>query len=135
MAIAKAALPANFQVREGQIFGPRVDPQSLLVTGIHFLVDEYAELGPRYRHEEHYNIQCSLAASIGVDDQASLLQSVYELYEPLSVAVASNPNLSSTVRLGWCRQLDYMMGYDGKGLAVGVLSFEVECQARVESLS
>ena len=135
MAVAAAALPANFQIREGSIFGPRIDPSTLLVTGIHFLVDEYAELGPRYQHEEHYNIQCALATSTGVDDQASTLQAVYALYELLSVAVANNPTLNQTVRLAWCRQLDYSMGYDAKGLTVGVLMFEVQIQVRVNSLS
>ena len=135
MAVATAALPAGFQVREGSIFGPRIDPSTLLVTGIHFLVDEYAELGPRYQHEERYNIQCALASTTGVDDQASVLQSVYALYAPLTVAVANNPTLNQTCRLAWCRQLDYSMGYDGKGLTVGVLMFEVQVQVRVNSLS
>ena len=135
MAVATAALPQNFQVREGQVFGPRVDPQTLLVTGIHFLVDEYAEMGPRYQHEERYNIQCALASSGGKDDQASRLQEVYALYGPLTIAVANNPTLNQTVRLAWCRQLDYTMGYDGRGLSVGVLLFEVQIQVRVNSLS
>jgi hypothetical protein len=135
MSVAKVALPSDFQVREGQIFGPRIDPQTLLITGVHILVDEYAELGPLYRHEEHFNIQCALATSGGKDDQPSRLQEVYVLYDLLSIAVASQPTLTGTVRLAWCRQLDYAMGYDAARLSVGVLSFEVQCQARVESLS
>jgi len=134
VALATTALPTGFQIKEGSIFSPYIAPQALLITGIHFTDDTYAELGPTYRHEEHYNIECALSASQGVDDQASLLQTVYALYKPLAVTVASHPDLTSTVRLGWCRQLDYAMGYDSKGLAVGTLTFEVECQARVDSL-
>lgn len=135
MSIATAALPTNFQVREGAIFGPRVDPQTLLITGVHFLADEYGEISPAYRHEEHYNIQCALSASQGTDDQASLLATVYGLYSDISIAVANNPNLNNTVRLAWTRQLDYMMGYAANSLTVGTLMFEVQCQARVNSLS
>jgi hypothetical protein len=131
----QAALPAGFQVREGSIFGPRVDPAALLITGLHFTQDAYAELGPTYRHEEHYNIQCVLCASQGVDDQASLLGTTYGFYSAISVAVANHPDLNSTCRLGWCRQLDYAMGYDGKGFAVATLTFEVQVQARVTSLT
>ena len=134
VAICQAALPAGFQVREGSIFGPYIAPQALLITGIHFTADEYAELGPRYMHEEHYNIQCALSSSAGTDDQPMRLAEVYGLYSNISVAVASNPNLTNTVRLGWCRQLDYLMTSDGK-LSIGTLTFEVQCQARVPSLS
>lgn len=135
ISIAKAALPSGFQVREGQIFGPYIAPQALLITGVHFLQDAVGELGPLYRHEEHYNIQCVLCASQGVDDQASLLGIAYGLYADVSVAVANAPTLNGTVRLAWTRQLDYVMGGDGKGLSVGSVSFEVECQARVNSLT
>lgn len=135
ISIATAALPSGFQVKEGQIFGPYISPQALLVTGLHFTQDAYAELGPNYRHEEHYNISCVLCASIGTDDQATMIGTIYGLYSDIQIAVANNPDLNETVRLAWCRQLDYMMGYDANGKTVGTLSFEVQCQARVTSLS
>lgn len=136
VAIAQAALPAGFVVKEGAIYGPNVPMQGLLITGIHFTQDAYAELGPNYKHEEHYTIQCVLTNAIGTDDQASLLGTTYGLYSDIQVAVANNPNLTNTVRLGWCRQLDYAMGYDPtKGWPTAALSFEVQCQARVTSLS
>lgn len=134
-AIAVAALPSNFNVAFGQIFGPYVTPQTLLITGIHFTDDEYAELGPTYRHEEHYNIECSLCSASGDNDQDGRLQEVYTLYADISVAVANNPNLTKTARLGWCRQLDYAPTYDAKGWSVGHLTFEVQVQARVPSLN
>ena len=135
IAICQAALPANFQVRFGTVFGPYVAPQALQITGLHFTEDEYAELGPTYRHEEHYNIECALSSSAGDDDESSRFQEVYALYEAVSVAIANNPSLSSTARLGWCRQLDYSPTYDPKGMSVGVLTFEVQVQVRVTSLS
>ena len=135
VSIVQAALPAGFQVREGAIFGPRIDPQALLITGIHFTEDTFGEMSPAYRHEEHYEIQCALAASQGVDDQASLLTQLYGIYADISLAIANNPDLNKTVRLAWTRQLDYSMGYDGKGLTVAVLQFEVQVQVRVTSLT
>lgn len=133
-AIVAAALPAGFNVQLGTNFSPYITPQTLLITGIQFTEDQYAELGPRYQHEEHYNIECALASSAGDNDQATRLQEVYTLYKDISVAVANNPRLSNTVRLGWCRQLDYTPGYDPKGMSVGQLTFEVQVQARVDSL-
>ena len=135
ISLVQGALPANFQVRFGTVFGPFVAPQALLITGLHFTEDEYAELGPTYRHEEHYNIECALCSSAGNDDSFGRFTEVYALYEDISVAVANNPTLSSTARLGWCRQLDYTPTYDPKGMSVGMLSFEVQVQVRVTSLS
>lgn len=139
IATCEAALPSSFDVRFGQIFGPYVPPQSLLITGVHFNEDEYAELGLRYQHEEHYNIQCELLSSAGTSadnsDQTDRFLEVYALYQDIQVAVAANPKLSDTVRLGWCRQLDYTPTGDAKGFSVGQLTFEVEVQARVNSLS
>jgi hypothetical protein len=137
-SIFQGALPDNFQVGLGQVFTPYIAPQTLLITGIHFTEDEYAEMAPTYKHEEHYNVQCCListAGDNGYDAQASRLQEVYTLYQGIQVAVANNPNISNTVRLGWCRQLDYMPSADIKGMSAGVLNFEVEIQARVTSLT
>lgn len=133
-SIAQAALPAGFQVTLGTVFGPYVSPQTLLITGVHFNEDEYAELGPRYQHEEHYTVACSLCSTAGDNDQPTRLQEVYALYKDILVAVANNPTLNSNVRLAWCRQLNYSPANDARGWSVGQLDFEVEVQARVDSL-
>jgi hypothetical protein len=134
IAIAQAALPASFQVRFGTVFGPYIAPQALQITGIHFTEDMYAELGPRYQHEEHYNIECALSSTSGNDDESSRFQEVYALYKDLQVAIANNPTISNTARLGWCRQLDYSPTFDPTGVSVGLLTFEVQVEARVDSL-
>lgn len=135
MAICQAALPVGFQVREGTIFGPYVAPQALLITGVHFTMDTWATLGPDYKHEEHYNISCALCSTAGTDDGPSRLAEVYGLYADISVAVATQPTLTNTVRVAGTRQLDYTSSFDSKGLSVGLLSFEVQCQARATSLT
>ena len=138
LAIAAAALPANFQVRFGAVFGPRVDKQALLVTGVHFTNDDFAELGPDYRHEEHYALACSLCSFAGGPDEtnaATRMSEVFNLYADISVAVANNPTLNGTVRVAQTRQLEYSPTADAQGRSVGVLSFEVLCQQRVSSLT
>jgi hypothetical protein len=134
MSIMKAALPAGFQVRFGTVFGPYIAPQALQITAIHFTEDQYAELGPRYQHEEHYNIECALSSTAGNDDELARFTETYALYDAIQIAVANHPDLNQTVRLGWCRQLDYSPTYDPKGMSVGMLTFEVQVQARVDSL-
>lgn len=133
-SLIQAALPTGFQVKFGTTFGPYVAPQALLITGLHFTEDQYAELGPRYQHEEHYNIECALCSSAGNDDEDARFQETYALYNVIQVAIATHPDLNQTVRLGWCRQLDYSPTYDPKGMSVGMLTFEVQVQARVDSL-
>lgn len=135
VSIAKTALGSNFQIREGQIYGVFIRPQSLLITGLHFTQDQPATLGPDYPHEEHYSILCSLFSAAGNDAQDARLQETYALYATLSKAIANNPDLNKTVRVAWCRQLDYLPTTDGKGLPVGQLNFEVNVQARVTSLT
>jgi hypothetical protein len=135
VSIAQAALGTDFQIREGQAYGAYIAPQSLLITGLHFTQDQPAELGPDYMHEEHYSILCSLYSAAGNDAQDERLQETYGLYATLSIAIANNPDLNHTVRLAWCRQLDYLPTTDGKGLPVGQLNFEVNVQARVTSLT
>lgn len=133
ISIATAALPAGFNIQLGAIFSPYVTPQSLLITGVHFTEDTYAELGPRYQHEEHYAIRCSLASYAGNNDQPTRLQEVYGLYKDVSTAIAQKATLNGTVRLAWCAQLDYSPAYDANGMTVGQLDFEVLCEARVDS--
>lgn len=131
MAIAAAALPPGFQVRYAARMGAYIGAKTLLVTGVKFTADEAASLGPVYQHEEHYAITASLCSFAGNDDEATRMAEVYALYASLGNAVNSQPTLSGTVRVAWLAQLGYEPTYDMKGASVGVLEFEVQCQARV----
>lgn len=136
IAIAEGVLPSDVQVFFDSNQDVYIAPRSLMVTGVHFNQDMYAELGPNYKHEEHYNLECVLWSAAGDNDQATRMSEVYSLYQAVQVAVASNADLNRTVRLAWCRQLDYTPGHDPvKGWSIGSLTFEVQCQARVTSLS
>lgn len=131
MSIAAAALPAGFQVRYATRMGAFIGAQTLLVTGVKFSEDSFAELGPVYKHEEHYTIAASLCSFAGNDDEASRMAEVYALYNALAQAVNSQPTLNGVVRIAWLAQVGYEPTYDAKGGSVGVLDFEVQCQARV----
>lgn len=135
IAIATAALPANFQVRFDTQFDTRIDPKALLVTGVRVTEDAAGELGPNYRHEEHYDIVCQLCSTAGNDDEATRMAEVYALYDLISVAIANAPTLNDTVRTAWTRQLGYSPTHDPKGFSVGCLDFEVSVTNRATSLS
>lgn len=134
ISIAQAALPSTVQVRFAQRFGPFIAPQTLLITNVRITKDDFAELGPTYRHEEHFAIECTMCSAVGNDDEATRMLEVFNNYSLVSVAVANNPTLNNTVRVCHCQQIDYGPTYDPKGFSVGELTFAVDCEARVTSL-
>lgn len=134
MTIAGNSLPAGFQVRFDSISGMNVGQQQLLLTGVRVTYDSYAELGPNYKHEEHFNVTSQLIGAIGNDDTIGLKNTIYGLYDDLAIAIATLPDLNGHVRLAWCRQLGYTPTHDANGKTLGVLDFEIEIQARVDSL-
>lgn len=147
-ALAASALPSGSQIVFATVL-PRWQAKpgdvatigsgaTLQITGIHFTQDAPGELGPLYRHEEHYSILCSLCAWAGDWDFDSRLQDAYTLYSDLSIAISSNPTLGLTTpkpRLAWPRQLDVSPGPDAFGRSGVTITFEVQVQARVESLT
>lgn len=145
ISVIQGALPSTAIVQLSTVPPTFAAPQLVLVEGIRFSEDEYAELGPTYRHEERYNLMCCLYNQGGLyedePDMSALMVATYTLYNDISVAVANNPTLGlslsggSSFRLGWCRQIAYTPAIDARGMSFGKLDFEVECQARMVSLS
>lgn len=136
VAIVQPALPANFQVAVSRVPPVYVPPQSLLITGVRFTLDGPAEIaGTDYKHEEHYNIACSLFSSAGGSDPITRMTEVYTLYDEIQAAIANNADLNGTIRLAYCKQLGYTPGTDANGLDVGQLDFQVYCEARVKTTS
>lgn len=148
--LAAAALPAGSEIWLGAVLPVyQVGPGAVSgvatgiicqLSGIRFDEDAYAELGPSYRHEEHYNISGCLISwsggTTGTFDQC--LQDAYTCYEALAVAVANNPTLglpTPAPRLVWMRQLSVIIAPDSGGFAQAQIEWEAQVQARVTSLT
>lgn len=137
--VFSSVLPAAYQAGPGDVqsVGSGV---TLQVPSVHFLQDAYAELGPNYKHEERYNIMSTLCTWVGMvpDDFSQLVQDVYTCYADLSIAINSALTLGlpdPKPRIAWPRQLDMVAGPDPFGRPAATITFELEVQARVESLS
>jgi hypothetical protein len=132
ISLCRGALPSGFQI----IYRPNlpiyVAPQQLLISGAKFTKDDPVTMGPPFKHEEMYGIQCSLTSSYGDDDELSRMNEVYGLYKTLAQTVSQNASLSGTVLYAWPRQLGYTPKIDPRGRAVGCLDFEIKCDTRVD---
>ena len=150
MTLATSALPAGAEIWLGAVLpvyqaGPgAVSGLSTgiicQISGITFDEDSYAELGPSYRHEEHYNLSgCVISWSGGTTGTfAQCLQDAYTAYSALSVAVANNPTLglpTPAPRLVWMRQLSVAIAPDSNGFAQAQVEWEAQVQSRVTSLT
>lgn len=144
ISLLEGALPATAQVVLGSVFPVFVGGQSVIVTDVHFTLDEIFELGPTYRHEEHYTISCCLYNNGGrIQDEPdiqALAVATYALYNDISVAISNSPTLGLNLgsngffRMAWPKQLDFCPDFDISGMANGRLEFAVDCQARMQSL-
>lgn len=140
LSIATAALPAtsattNVVIKFGSIIGVNPGMQWLLVKGCRYTEDTWGELGPTYRHEEHYYLACEIGSSAGSDDEATRMTEVQGLYNDVAIAVANNPTLNGAVRVSECRQLSYSPSYTPQGFSQGCIEFELYCEQRVNSLT
>lgn len=154
-ALATTALPAGSQVWTGSVMpvqqpGPGdvtgiASGAWLQIKGIHFDADQFAEMGPTYKHEEHYNIECELCVWRGGGnydtsvDFDQCVQDVYAVYADLTIALGNQIRLNQTdpnvPRLAWPRQLSLVIAPDALGRPSACIDFEVQVQARVTSQS
>lgn len=151
LSLAQGALTAGAQVWFGSV-APVFQSTSgsvsgvtsgitLQVSGVHFDEDTFGEIGPNYRHEEHYNIVgCVIASGNGPPEtiNATLLQDAYTEYNNLTVAVSNNPTLglpTPAPRLAWPRQLGVVPTPAANGMPMVQIQFEIQVQARVNSLT
>ena len=135
ISIAQTALPAGTLVWFGKalgVFNTPITLQILRVTGEQIP----AELGPNYRREETFSIECEIDSWAGDVDQPSRMSEVFNTaFYPLAVAIANNYTLNSTVRFAECTAFHYEPDNDASGRSLGRLSFEIVCSQRITSLS
>jgi hypothetical protein len=134
MSIAQTALP-NATVWFGKPLAMYTSPITLQVLAVHTGDQQVATLGPEYKREETYEIQCVLTSFAGDNDYVSRMDEVYSSFSLLTVAIGNNPTLNQSVRFSEIRTFEYIPDADAKGMTLGSLSFTVACQARITSLT
>lgn len=134
MVIAQSALPAA-TVWFGKPLAMYTTPLTLQVLAVHTGEQEVATLGPEYKREELYEIQCMLTSFAGDSDYLGRMDEVYASFGSVTIAVGNNPTLNQTVRFAEIKTFEYVPDADAKGMSLGSLSFTVACQARISSLT
>lgn len=135
LAIMAAALPPDAMVWFGAPLGVYTAPLTLQVIGVHTGMQEIAVMGPDYKREETYEIVCQLTSFAGDPDFTGRMAEVFVAFELITVAIGNNPTLNSAVRFAQIGQFEYVPDADAKGMTLGSLSFNVDCQARISSLT
>lgn len=109
------------------------------LNGVHPADQQPADLGPRYTREETFSVDSRITVFSGTAPSAASfianMGDVWNVWKALETAVANNPTLNNTVRYAEFGEMDYTPATDGKGLAMGTLTWFVRCSQRVTSLS
>lgn len=135
LSIAQAALPVTSLVWFGKPLGVYTAPLTLQVYGVHDGMQEIMTMGPDYKREETYEIQCLLTSWAGDQDFTSRMTEVYSAFQLITVAIANNPTMNQTVRFAQVHTFDYIPDADASGRSLGSLDFTINCQQRISSLT
>jgi hypothetical protein len=135
LSIAQTALPVNSLVWFGKPLGVYTAPVTLQVVGVHTGEQVVATIGPEYKREETYEIQCVLTSFAGDANFAGRMAEVFAAFGLLTLAIGNNPTLNQTVRFAEIHSFEYSPDADAKGMTLGELPFTVACQARISSLT
>lgn len=135
ISIATAALPTGTQVWFGKPLPTYEAPITLQICGVRPGEQSVAVLGPDYTREEVYSIECLLTSFAGDPDYIDRAKEVFDQFHLLSIAVANNPTLNGAVRFAEMKTFEYVPDADSHGMTLGALTFTVECQARITSLT
>lgn len=133
ISIATAALPTAF-VWFGKAlpaYNAPITLQILNVTGD----QEWMEVGPAFRREETYSINCELTSWAGDQNYQQRMVEVMNAFQTLTLALYNNMTLNGTVRLSEVKTLSFTPDADPKGLSLGRLDFAVDCQQRISVLT
>lgn len=145
ITIMTAALPAACQIWYGHELGSFVMPQTLQITGV--TGDQQpAEMGPNYKREETFAIDCSLVSFAGDQTTAAYLARTTEvmgLFATICVTIGNNPWLSSSglqdgtaaVRYAEVGTFVLIPKPSDNGGSTAELTFAVHCSQRVTSLT
>ena len=145
ISIATAAIPATVSGGDTNVvFGDLaqyvapVTLQIIEVTGD----AQVAELGQNFRREETFSIVCELVTWAGDQDYKQRFDDAVTVYDLVTIAVATNPWLSSTgshdntsaVRFAEIGDFSIIPKAGPEGESTCSFQFHVRCSARVDSL-
>jgi hypothetical protein len=133
--IATGAFPANYQVWFGKPLPVYTAPITLQILGVHPATQEIITMGPDYKREEVYEIECLLTSWAGDVDYLGRMDEVFATFDLLTTAIGNNPNLNQTVRFAEIATLDYVPDATAVGTSLGSLAFTIKCQQRISSLT
>lgn len=92
---------------------------------------DWAQIGAQ-RHEEQYDLLCSLATSSGDSDLPTRRGRAIALRDAVAAVLTANPTLSGAVRVAHMTRAQLVQELPGTGSSAG-FTFRVSCQARVTS--
>jgi hypothetical protein len=133
--IVTTAVGAECDVYFGQPQEVYVSPKRLRITGVRDIRQEPAEIGPNYKREETYILECEIASIAGGDDFAGRMDECFDIFEKVTTAVAVNYTLGGAVRFAQVTEGEYIPDRDPNGQTLGILQFGIDCQQRITSLT
>lgn len=92
---------------------------------------EWAQIGAQ-RHEEHYDLLCSLATASGDIDLPARRARAQALRDAVAAVLTANPTLSGAVRVAHMSAAQLVQELPASGSTAG-FTFRISCQARVQS--
>lgn len=95
------------------------------------LTYEWAQIGAQ-RHEEHYDILCSLVTNSGDEGMPARRARAIALRDAVAAVLTANPTLSGAVRIAHMSSAQLVQEETSQGASAG-FTFRVSCQARVQS--
>lgn len=135
ITLAENTLPDTAQVWFGKSMPVYTAPTTLQIPGVVDITHDWAELGSRFKVEEHYKIQCQLITYAGDLNFEQRMLDVFSTLELLTVALAADYTLGHNVRL--CLPVvegEYTAASDPSGKSMGSLMWFVHCEQRIETL-
>lgn len=144
----------KYQVWFGSVMPKAPQNIMLAVTSVAGGDQKPAEMGINYKREEEYVLECELTSHSGDADFLSRMNEVFSAWRLITTAVANDPSLTgvpntsqnsfpsstggvghSAVRFAQIKNMNFVGKPNTNGQSVGVIMFDIHCEARIESLT
>lgn len=107
-----------------------IAPLTLQIVGI--TGEDYPiSLGPDYIQKEEYEIQCVLALWAGDNDELGRFAETQAAFQKITNGILADITLGGSVLWALPRKLDTLPDADATGRATSIMTFTIQCEARV----